>query len=319
MAVKEWISDIIELLKLPLDKLALIAGFLFMVLSFCRLPHNQGLKFEFQSKPIWWLLVPGVFFVVVAFYCMVKDRVLKSKNHTKDTKKEKNKNEESNISENEFIKTTKRICFLCSTTKEIEISVEQANGLRRFYEALLEKIYRTTYGINTCGAEPFRNVIFKHYCDKLANSSKPQMNQLQDRIRWYWFASDTVGWNVQPPFYNSVETGDHEERTLKEIKDSDIIIAFTGRLGGKMQLERILNYHKRNQHGVDLEQKTPVILCWFGGAVEEFFNQHRSELNKFLNKYTELEPDKRVREWWVGDMPEKLADRLVNFLPKLID
>lgn len=209
------------------------------------------------------------------------------------------------------------ICILGSTTKEIQASSEKTEKLKYFYKCFLQEVYRTPFGINTCGAEPLREVIFNFYCEKLYTHSKEQMESINNRIKWYWFPSDDLGFNYEPPFYNSKETENATDRLIEEVQNSNIILAFAGRTGTKTQVELLLNYHKNKKYGIDLEKKNFILLGWFGGSIKEFINENKEELITFLSKYSELEPEKEIHNWHentkiIEDIAKKLTETIIR-------
>jgi len=126
-----------------------------------------------------------------------------------------------------------RVSIMASTTDEIAKDSIKTDALKRFYKQLLREIEGYHYGLNFCGAEPFREVIALDYAQKLREFSRDQMAEIDGRIRWYWYPGDRKekGFNFEPAFYTSCRTNDGTERTLKEVSDANIIIAFTGGTG----------------------------------------------------------------------------------------
>jgi len=118
-----------------------------------------------------------------------------------------------------------RICLLGSITSETENSPEKMDGLKYFYKCFVQQMYTAPYGFNACGAEPWREIFYLTYCDRLKTSSKSQMKQIDDKVCWYWFPSDNRGFNYEPGFYKSVETRNVQERLITEVNNSTIVLA----------------------------------------------------------------------------------------------
>ncbi len=211
-----------------------------------------------------------------------------------------------------------RVSFMCSTTPEIEKSPEKKVALQIFYQTIISEIERTPICINTGGSEPLRSVILDNYASKLKTHSKPQLESLNNKVRWYWYVGDTSGFGFEPPVYESRQTNNAIERPIKEALESNIIIALTGQTGTREQIERLIQYHNQKQYGIDLNRRPLIVLSWLGGSTKEFINENLVELNWLLDKYPELEPKKEIKDWHQGDNPQKLARRLVHELQKFL-
>ncbi len=211
-----------------------------------------------------------------------------------------------------------RISLMCSTTHEIEKSPEKEAALQIFYQSFISEIERTPICINTGGSEPLRSVILDGYARKLKTHSKPQLESLNNKVRWYWYLGDTSGFGFEPPIYESRQTNNATERPIKEVLESNVVIAFTGETGTREQLERLIKYHTQKQYGIDFNRRPLILLSWFGGSTKEFVNENLEELDWLLNKYPELEPIKEMKDWYHGDNPQKLAQRLVHTLQKFL-
>lgn len=215
--------------------------------------------------------------------------------------------------------TYPRIALMCSTTYEIEKSPERIRSLGTFYQSLIAEIERTHYGINFCGAEPLRSHLFDYYCSKLRILSKSQMQEFNESVRWYWFMGDNVGTNVAPAFFDSHQTSDAIQRTIAEVSNADVIIAFTGRTGTRREIERVLQFHSQHKSGFDLDQKPLILLGWFGGSVKEFIDENRSRIEWILQKYTELKPIGEIPNWYEDGQPAELARTLMNTVRRLVE
>lgn len=211
-----------------------------------------------------------------------------------------------------------RLSLLCSTSLKIQNSIQKTNALKYFYEGLIKEITRTPYGINSCGAEPLRKVLFEDYCEKLYHATKSQIEEINKRVYWYWFPSDNIGFNYEPAFYNSLKTGNAKERLIKEVSNSKIIVALSGRTGTKSQIETLISYHQNRQHEIDLNQKPLIMLAWFGGSVREIIEERGSDLDWILSRYPELEPEKEIMGWEKGENPKKLAQKLIKTIIRLL-
>ena len=217
-----------------------------------------------------------------------------------------------------------RVGLLGSTTFEIEKDKNKAIALERFYRCFWQEMERTPIGINTCGAEPLRSIILQSYCEKLPTASREQINAIHDKVRWYWYpnVSDTYrfeyGYRFTPPIFNSVETANMIERTIREVNGSDLIVALTGRTGTREQLERLIKYNALHSHKINLNQKPIILLAWFGGSVSEFINDHYAELGNYLKLYEELNPTVELPDWDIDDNSEKLARQLINTIQRLL-
>lgn len=211
---------------------------------------------------------------------------------------------------------SKRIMLLCGTTKEIEDSPTQSQALHYFYKCFILEMERTPFGINTCGAEPLRKVIIDYYCEKLYHWSKQQINEIHDKVRWYYFLTDTVGFNYEPAIYQAIATPGVRERTMMEYADSDIIVAFTGNKGLREQIERLLKYHKEGSHHVNLNRKPLIILGWFGGSAMDILQESLYGIDDLVKIYSDLNPLKR--QDLTKENAELLASHLVAKIRKLL-
>ncbi len=216
-------------------------------------------------------------------------------------------------------KKTRRIALMCSTTLEIEKSPDMARSLKLFYKNLIAEIEKTHYGINYCGAEPLQEILFEHYCAKLRSLNKSQMDEFSQTVRWYWFAGSNVGLNFAPAYFESHETPNVLERTIREATDADIIVAFTGRTGTRREIEKLLQLHNERHPGINLEQKPLIVLGWFGGSAKEFVDENRGNIEWIFRKYPELNPAEKIDGWDKGDTPIILARKLVNTIHRLLN
>ena len=165
------------------------------------------------------------------------------------------------VSENEPQSITSRICLLGSKTWDIDEDKSKAklNSIKFFYQCFIELMDRTPYGFNACGAEPWREIFYNHYCEKLRPFSKDQiqqvMQQVNNKVCWYWFPGDDLGFSYEPAFYHAVKTSSMEERLITEVQHSDVILALAGRTGTKNQVELLLKYHREKEHEVNFHTK----------------------------------------------------------------
>lgn len=213
-----------------------------------------------------------------------------------------------------------RVSIMASTTDEIAKESAKTDALKRFYKQLLREVEGYHWGLNFCGAEPFREVIALDYAQKLREFSRDQMAEVDRRIRWYWYPGDRKGkgFNFEPAFYTSCRTNDGTERTLREVSDANIIIAFTGGTGTLGIVNSLIVWHSDMvQMKIDLNKKPLILLGWFGGSVKEFIDKNRDRIDWLLQKYPELKPAEEIPNWYDGDMPEKLAKQLMESVQRL--
>lgn len=214
--------------------------------------------------------------------------------------------------------TIPRISIMASTTYEIERSREKTEALKLFYRSLLSEIKRSNFGINFCGAQPFREILFEDYYPKLLTHSKTQMKEVDRTVRWYWHARDNVGLNYEPAFYESYEAESPQERTIREVSDADIVLAFTGRTGTRRIIEELIRYHNQELHDINLKSKPLILLGWFGGSVKEHIDENLNTLDWLLSNYSELDPVAEISKWYEGDQPTKLAQKLAKTIRRLL-
>jgi len=212
-----------------------------------------------------------------------------------------------------------RICILGSVTSETEIPSKKLESLKYFYKCFVRQMYRMPYGFNACGAEPWREIFYLTYCERLKTSSKSQMRQIDDKVCWYWFPGDDRGFNYEPAFYKSVETRNVQERLITEVTNSAVILALAGRTGTKTQVELLLSYHRQKKYGVDFGVKPFVLLAWFGGSIKDFILENQKELAPYMAKYPELMPDKELEGWENNrELLENQARKLTETLVRLV-
>jgi hypothetical protein len=219
----------------------------------------------------------------------------------------------------------RRIALMCSITEEIQADPRKIEALKLFCRSFMEEVERAHYGINFCGAPPLREVLLDYYCEKLRlpDIKKEQMEEFNKIVRWYWYKTDTVGFNFEPAYFESHEMPDAEQRTLGEVADADIIVVFTGRTGTRLEIEKILRFHKEHKRGVDLEHKPLILLGWFGGSVKAFMQdpKNQKQVQWVMRQYSELvpNPSEEVPEWWIESMPKKLAKSAFDVIHTLIN
>ena len=213
-------------------------------------------------------------------------------------------------------KTTARIALFASSTNKIINSDKKSEALIRFYKTFFKEIERTTFGINTCGSQPIRQVIYEHYFEQLKSRSFESIQNIQERICWFWFQGDNSGFNYTPPIYKNVMTNNFNDRTEQEINNSNLLLAITGGTATLEQLKKIIEYHKSKKY--DLAKNKLIILGWFGGAAKEFIDKFENEISWILDFYPELEPKKEIANWENGDKSIKLAEKLVLTIQALL-
>ena len=211
-----------------------------------------------------------------------------------------------------------RIALWGSSTTNIDGSKKKLKMLKRFYSSLLKNLERTPYGLNSCGAEPVRRAFFERYCDRIYKQPHGSSTDLNWRIRWYWFAADDRGLNYAPPYFDNVQAGNAVDRNLREMVDSDIIVALAGRTGTREQLQRVFRYHEDPDHWVDLRTKPLILLGWFGGSVHRYIDENRREVQWLLDQYSELCPAEEVAGWDTGTTVDDLAQRLVETFQQIL-
>src|SRR5262249_41380791 len=98
-----------------------------------------------------------------------------------------------------------RVTLIGSTTDAIEASPAQTAALRRFYKTFFSALGRPPFGLNPCGPEPIRSVLFDLFRAKLDRCSRKQIRDIQSRVRWYWRRGGNVGLNYEPPIFENRE------------------------------------------------------------------------------------------------------------------
>ena len=72
MEKTDWIKEIV---KVPLEKLALILGCAFFLLAFNPVSYDKGWVFKLNVQPNWWLLGLGIVLITIPLYRIVKTRI----------------------------------------------------------------------------------------------------------------------------------------------------------------------------------------------------------------------------------------------------
>ena len=211
-----------------------------------------------------------------------------------------------------------RVALLCSTTDDIEAS-GHTPALRRFYGHLFEELNRSTLGINNCGAEPFREAAIDAYHRYLKKYNRDQMRCIDQMVSWFWHPTGHHGFSEEPPCYRSFESPNREQRTLDEALASSAIVAFTGRSGIRGQIERLLQYHRSREQGIDLDRRPLILLAWFGGSVADLIAKKGAELDWLLQRYPFLDPWTVVPDWHHEDKSRDLAKRLVSGIQRVLE
>jgi hypothetical protein len=238
----------------------------------------------------------------------------------KEINSQKGGSEETGSAKDEEASRIPRVSVMASTTEEIENDPVKTEALKKFYEQFLYEIERLHIGLNFCGAEPFREVIALDYGHKLRTHTKSQMRAIDKRIRWYWYEGDREGkgFNFEPAFYTSCKAEDGIQRTIMEITDANIVVAFTGGAGTLGIVQSLIQYHNDGQQDIDLNKKPLILLGWFGGAVRKYINDNRRGIAWLLQKYPELNPAEEIEDWYEGEIPIRLAEQLAGTIKRLI-
>jgi hypothetical protein len=113
-----------------------------------------------------------------------------------------------------------------------------------------------------------------------------------------------------PPIYSNIKANDQDDRTLKEISNSDLVVSIAGGRGTKDQLYKIFEYHKKGS--LDLSNKEIILLGWFGGGTKEFIKDISNEFDKISINYSELKPKNEWKRWHKCNYPIDLADQLID-------
>ncbi len=204
---------------------------------------------------------------------------------------------------------SERICIHGAITWDIQESPEKLEKLKYFYARFLKEMERTPYGFNLCGAEPWREVFFNHYCEQLKRYNKTQMSIIDNKVWWHWFSTDNEGFCKEPSFYRNIETQDAEERFIKELENSHVVLAMAGRTGTRDQLDKLLKCHEMKEYGVDFDNKPfLIVLSWFGGTVKEFIFENKEKLVKYLSQYSELQPFEEIQSWEERELDKRARD-----------
>lgn len=297
--------------KLPI----VIAGFgcLLIVASIFKVEDISKLKISPYAIPVYPALLAGTVLIVVSIIMYVWTE--KSKSKILQTNKPV-------VADNEEVQPTsscyRRIALMGCTTDVIEKSTPKKQAIITFYKSLLEEVQRTPYGINACGAEPMRTAFREYYCEKLGSLSKSQIDDLNNRVRWYWFKGDNRGFNYEPGFFGSRELSDIEERTIREVSESDIVVIFSGRTGTHNQLVQLLKYNSQQKHGVNFHEKPLIILGWFGGSIKKYIDENNSKISWIMDAYRELDPEIEIFDWEKENNPKMLAQRLMRSIERLL-
>jgi len=210
-----------------------------------------------------------------------------------------------------------RVSLVGSASTEIEEDPEKMAALEEFHKQLVLKLDRIGFGINACGSEPLRRVVYRIYADRLFLSSRDQMRQFEHRIRWYWRKGGEAGLSIEPPIGDSREATDALSRQKMEASESDFIVALCGKTGTRSTLERLLHWYEDPNSELSSHRRPLVILSWFGGASAEFSADFRPRIRGLLQEYPELEAGKRIRNWHKKGKTGQLADRLILTLQRL--
>jgi hypothetical protein len=122
-----------------------------------------------------------------------------------------------------------RVTLIGSTTDAIDASPAHTVALRRFYKPFFSDLERTPFGVNTCGPEPIRSVLFDMFRTKLDRCSRKQIRDIESRVRWYWRRGGNVGLNYEPPIFENREVASQDQRRRQEVRDAAVVVALAGR------------------------------------------------------------------------------------------
>jgi len=209
------------------------------------------------------------------------------------------------------------VSLIGGRTPEIDASESKSNGLERFYRELVIRLNRENIGINSCGFEPLKTVLYNLYCEKLFVCSHDQMQQFEHGIRWYWRKGGASKLSFAPPIGESYEAPDANTRRIKEALDSHVTVALAGQTGTYSTLDQLLIAHSTPKSGFSFNTRSLIVLSWFGGAAAKFFNEFTSRIQKITYIDPEWEAEKVMKNWFTEKTIVLLADRLARSIQRL--
>lgn len=210
-----------------------------------------------------------------------------------------------------------QIALLGSTSDEIEKDKKKKRALSKFYSKFVEEIERTPFGLSTCGPEPVRTVLFDLWRKKLDTHSKFQLEEFEQRVRWYWRKGGPVGLNYVPPVFKSIEAKNQTERRKREVDESSIIVAIAGRTGTRDQLEELVARDNTPSDIFSFSSKPVLLLGWFGGATMSFLQDYQDLAKAITKEYQNLSPLDELSDWWEEGRTEDLVRNLILTIRRL--
>jgi hypothetical protein len=204
-----------------------------------------------------------------------------------------------------------RITVIGSTSHSIEGDTDRTEALKQFYRTFFDELDRTPFGINTCGPEPIRTILYDLYRSRLETHSRSQMLDFEQRIRWYWRKGGSVGLNHEPPVFYGVEAKDQTERREMEISEAAMILAIAGRTGTRDYLEELLAKHNDPSSDFTFDTKPILLLGWFGGEVLKFMGANKQLIQPYTEPYSTLLPFKEILDWNEKGLAQSLARDLI--------
>ena len=210
----------------------------------------------------------------------------------------------------------KWVSLMGSSTPVIDGDPERQLAYTRFWREFILEIERTPFGINTCGPNPLRSILFDIAAERLHKCSDDQLHDFSQRVCFIWRRGGTVGINYAPPLFSHVEVRSTLERRVIEAARSDALVVIAGRAGTSSALDELCDFHYTIPQKIDLRTKWLILVGWFGGAALEFHVRARN--GDLIVKADPAMPplDEEFSGWWCNDTPLELARILTKFIER---
>jgi hypothetical protein len=210
----------------------------------------------------------------------------------------------------------KWISLLGSSTSIIDGDPERQLAYARFWREFVLEIERTPFGINTCGPNPLRSILFDLAAERLHECSNDQLRDFSQRVCFIWRRGGRVGINYAPPLFSHVEARSTLERRFIEAARSDALVVIAGRAGTSSTLDELWDFHYTIPQKIDLRTKRLILVGWFGGAALEFHARVRNS-DLIVKADPPMPPlGEEFSGWWRDDIPLELARLLAKFIER---